>query len=190
VILEKVLSRGFLVLSVMVFVAAPMMLCAAEPLGIAKINLEELSATSKKVEAAMQGVREVEQEIKRKIDELGREAEVLDVKLRQGGDTLKPEEKAKLQAELRGKVTDLGAEREAARTKITQRRRAVDDTLRPEITKAINAVAKSLGLKLVVTTRAIAYSADDITDITDKVIQALDSGHKPPAEAAQPQKKK
>jgi Skp family chaperone for outer membrane proteins len=152
----------------------------------ATIDLNALRTKSTKVQAAIQEVRKTELDAQAQLQQLASEVAEIEKKLKEGKDTLKKEEQEKLESDLRAKQETLNNETQVARIRVSFKRRSAENSINQEVTGAIAKVAKAAGFKVVFHERALAY-AEDLPDITEKVIAALDAATSPTKSEAKPE---
>ncbi len=139
---------------------------------------------SSKVKAAVDEVKKIQTESTPKITALSEELTKIQDSLQKGKDSLKAEEKDKLESDFRQKLDELQREQNTARTKIAEKQKTVQDSLQGEIDKIVEGIAKQEGLTVVFMRDYLAYT-NNLTDLTDKVTKALDSSK---IESGQPKK--
>jgi Skp family chaperone for outer membrane proteins len=150
----------------------------------AQISMTEIYKNSAKVKAAVEEVKKIQTESAPKITALSEELTKIQDSLQKGKDSLKADEKDKLESDFRQKLDDLQKEQNTARTKIAEKQKAVQDSLQGEIDKIVEGIAKQEGLTVVFMRDYLAYT-NNLTDLTDKVTKALDSSK---VESAAPKK--
>lgn len=166
----------------MIAIAAWMGIAAAAEFGLGKVDLRELYRKSRRMQLAQQSLREIQLESNVKLAKLRQEVKEMENTLKQGKDSLTPDARSELVAKVKAKQDEIKAEREALQVKVDFKKKSIENSLGPEVKKAIAMVAKENGLKAVLPINVFAYD-EGVMDITDKVVQAFDAGAGQPSGA-------
>ena len=139
-----------------------------------KMSLADVRKNSAKVKASLENLQKTQTEALAKINSLKQETEKLQEKLKSQKDSLKKEDREKLETELQDKKQELQAEQQAAKIKTTFLQKSIQNAVKDQINQAIEKIAKEEGVSAVFLSEMLLYS-DGIVDLTDKVTKALDS---------------
>lgn len=163
----------FLVSTIFLCVCSSGMSEAAE-IALGKIDLRVLYAKSVRIQAIFQELEKTRLDSVAQVQRLASEYEAIENRLKAEKDKLKVEERQKLEHELKAKQDDLRAEQEAARVKVSLKRKSAENSIMMEAKEVVARIAKLEGLKVIIAEGSLIY-AEGIPDITDKVMKALDA---------------
>lgn len=149
-------------------------IATAAEFSLGKVDLQELYRKSRTMQLAYQSIRELQAESGVKLAKFQHEMKEMESKLKQGKDSLSPDARSELLAKLKAKREEMKAEREALQVKVDFKKKSIENSLGPQVKKAIATVAKEAGLKAVLPVGVFAYDAG-VVDITDKVVQVFDA---------------
>jgi len=116
------------------------------------------------------------------LEALKTEAEKIDERLSNTKETLKTEEREKLQKEFAAKRDEAQALQQALRAKLTLKQRSTENAVSADVKEIVEKIAKAEGFTAVFLQAALLYS-NSITDLTDRVLKELDA--RPAVEAGQ-----
>ncbi len=140
----------------------------------AKLSLADVGKNSTKVKTSLEDLKNLQAAEMAKIGALKQEAEKIQEKLKSQNDSLKKEEKEKLQLDLQEKTQELQAEQQAANIKSTFQQKKIQNAIKVQIKQAIEKIAKEEGVSAVFLSDVLLYS-QGMVDLTDKVTKAIDS---------------
>lgn len=154
----------------------------AQDLKLAQISVEAVFKNSVKVKAALREINKIESETVPRVNGLQAEAEKIRERFDKEKDSLKPEEKEKLQKEFSTKLDEARALQQALKAKVAVKSRSLQNAFRTELEQMVALVAKEEGYTAVFPKESFLYSTG-VPDITEKVIKAFDAkaafGEKP-----------
>lgn len=139
-----------------------------------KMSLVDVRKNSAKVKASLENLQKMQTEALAKINSLKQDTEQLQLKLNSQKDSLKKEEREKIETELQDKKQELQAEQQAAKIKTTFLQKSIQNAVKSQINQAIEKIAKEEGVSAVFLSEMLLYS-NGIVDLTDKVTKAIDA---------------
>jgi outer membrane protein len=145
----------------------------SQEMKLGKINLQEINKSSKRINAAFQEIRKIQTEEQTKLQGLIRDTSKIESRLSEDK-SLTPQDKEKLQNELKEKNQELESEKQAAGVKMALKQKSMQNEIGVQLNGLIPKVAKEEGVTVVFRSEAIAYS-EGLVDITEKVVKALDA---------------
>ena len=172
---RKNLPRVFAVTAVCLLLSSSLASFAlSQEVKLGRVNLPDVVKHSARVKAVQAELKQMQLDAEAKIKPLKQELVGIQGRLKNEQSKLKPEEKAKLEAELKTKEEAIGSEQDALRAKLAFRQKSLQNTVFTQLKDAISNVAKREGLGVVFQSEALAY-AEAIPDISEKVAKELDS---------------
>lgn len=147
--------------------------CFGEDGKIATISLENVYKSSSRLKAAVEEVNKLRTEIAGKMATISNAARLIQSKLEKEKDTLKPEEKKKLDEELQAKRSEYETEEQNLRVKISFKQKSVQNVLKVQVPQVVEKIANQKGFTLVLWDQAIAYSKG-VPDISADIAKELD----------------
>jgi outer membrane protein len=155
------------------FLAAP---SSGAELKLAKISLPEVFKQSIRVKNVEEEVRKLQMLSETKVAPLKEAVSKIQEQFKAGKDSLKPEEKAKLESELKDKVQEMQQEQKNFETQVNFKQKSVQNVMIGQIRDIISKLAKEEGYSVVFHSQTLLYS-DGITDLTARVAKDLDAMH-------------
>jgi Skp family chaperone for outer membrane proteins len=146
----------------------------ASDLKAAKISLPEVFKQSLRVKNVEEEVRTIQMASEAKTAPLKEALTKIQEQLTAGKDSLKPEEKTKLQNEMKDKSQELQQEQKNFETQVSFKQKSVQNVMIGQIRDIITKLAKEEGYSVVFHSQTLLYS-DGITDLTAKVAKELDA---------------
>jgi len=168
---------------------------AQESLNIAVVDMQDALNRYYKTEIEVEKINAMADEKRKNIDERSAAYQQMTEKLQEldtrARDTLLSEEERRealeeLQAlaqERQAKAREIDDARRKASAEVMEARQEMEATLVGEIKEAVNAIVEARGLDLVFdksflpkANKAILYTSDDVTDLTEEVVTTLNAG--------------
>jgi len=146
----------------------------AQDLKLAQISVEAVFKNSVKVKAAVGEINKLEAEMAPRLNGLQAEAEKLRERFNKEKESLKPDEKDKLEKEFTTKLDEARALQQALKAKLAVKSRSLQSAFRTELEQIVAQVAKEEGCTAVFPKESFLYSTG-VPDITEKVIKAMDA---------------
>lgn len=138
----------------------------------AQMSFQSVVRNSSKVKAWVEEIKRMQTEAIAKVNTLTSELGRLEQQLTKATD--KPEEKEKVEAEIRKKREELRTEQESAKVKVSFRQQSMQNIIKSQVYEMVEKIAKEEGFTMVISSEALYYSKD-VPDITDKVTRAVDA---------------
>lgn len=151
------------------------MMCSgvfASELKPAQMSFQTVIRNSAKVKVWVEEIRKIQTEGIAKVNMLTSELGKLEQELAKAQD--KPEEKEKLDVEIKKKRDELRSEQEATKVKMSFKQQSMQSVIKGQVNEVVEKIAKEEGYTMVMSSEAIYYSKD-VPDITDRVTKALDT---------------
>lgn len=146
----------------------------AEDLKIAKVSYQDIFKNSGRVKAELESLKKLREEGSPKIASLTAEVRAIDEQLKKEN-SLKPEEKQKLEADRQNKVQELQSEEQSVRVKVAFKQRSFQNILTKQIEEVLAKIAKEQNLQAVFVQESLAYASNGVPDLTDRVTKELDA---------------
>ncbi len=159
--------------------------CCADEATLGVVRITDVYRLSKTIQREVENIKRIEGEARVQLEKISHDVRVLEKKLKEGEKTLGEADKKKLMGELKAKQEHLEAERQAARVKLGFEKKSAQTKINVLLNEAIKKIAQERKLKAIISDRVLLYH-EGIPDLTDKLIEELDS--RPAAEqpASQP----
>lgn len=138
----------------------------------AQMSLQAVVKNSSKVKAWVEEIKRMQTEAIAKVNTLTSELGRMEQQLVKAAD--KPEEKEKLEADIKKKRDELRNEQEAAKVKVSFRQQSMQNVIKSQVYEMVEKIAKEEGYTMVISSEAMYYSKD-IPDITSRVTRAVDA---------------
>jgi len=166
-------AAAFLSLLTFLFSALPIA-STAQNTKLAQVSVDKIYKNSARIKAAVEDMKKIETETAPRLNSLKAEAEKIEERLSAAKDTLKPEEREKLQQEYAAKRDEAQALQQALRAKLTLKQRSAENAVKADIKEIVAKIAKEEGFSAVFMSESLVYSGGT-NDITDRVLKELDA---------------
>jgi len=140
----------------------------------AQLNLQEVYRNSNRIKNARDDMQKMYMASAAKLNALREAFNKLQQQLTAGKDTLKQEEREKLEAELAKREQELQAEQQEIQGKIAAKQKAVETVVDGQVKEIIEKIIKQEGFAVVFKSQAI-FPSPGIVDLTERVTKELDS---------------
>lgn len=154
---------------------------SAQNVKLAQVSVDKIYKNSARVKAVLEDIKKIEGETAPRLTALKTEVEKIEERLSNAKETIKPEEREKLQQEYAAKRDEAQALQAALRAKLQLKQRSAENAVKADLKDIVDKIAKEEAFTAVFMHESLIYSGG-VTDITDRVLKELDA--RPAVESA------
>jgi Skp family chaperone for outer membrane proteins len=139
-----------------------------------KVNLADVYRGSKKLKDAAEELKKMQLDAEAKMSPLKEGIAKIHEQLKSGENTLKKEEKDKLETDLKDKMQEIENQQQTLRAKATFKQKSIQNELVGQIRDVIKKVGEKEGLAAIFSSETLLYS-EGMPDMTAQVLQELEA---------------